>query len=237
MGYLLGFRYNIETEEQDLTDYINIVKKWLKDKKLDILRSTGGVHAEASTLHTHYHMEISNKLPFKTEPLPTFKNHNKDFKLTNRQMSIKFSEEQSEENIIRFLQYPLKEGKPIMPMVHNIHDLEQMIKDAKAEYKATKVFKKKQEAEQAKKNSKKQSLFMHLDETRHNSLVEVVRATLRYYKSIEDAPHPRQQVASAEVYACKKGIWTEDQILERYLSKKDLERGENIKYAFDLGEN
>lgn len=242
MSYSLGFRYNIH-EETDLKIFEDIILGWIDKHKIKILKSTGGEHANASSLHIHVQYIIESPLPFKTPPLQQFKNNNPDFALQKNQMSIiykqiKETEEFTiEEQVIRFLQYALKEDKPLWQFIHNIEDVDQMCKDAKAEYKATQIFQKKKKAEQDRKKSKKLSLFAHLDETRFNSLVDVCNATLTYYKKIEDAPHPRTQIQSAETYSYHRGIWSHKDILLRYLPKQEVETNYARNDLLSLGIN
>jgi len=220
--HLLSFRYNHHSE-QDLQPLIDIILKWLKDNSLDILRSTGGEHAEASSLHIHYHLQLNKELPFKAPPLQTFKRNNPDLKLSDRQLSIKYSFEESEKNVNRFLQYPLKEDRPIESMIFNIPDIQQLIANAKAEYEATKIFMQKKKAEQDKKNSKKQSLFAYLDSKNPLSLYTACQLALEYYRDQDDSPHPQQIIKNTETWAYKRQIWSDDDIIKRYTNIKNTD--------------
>ncbi len=120
----------------------------------------------------------------------------------------------------RFLNYPLKERKPVPDFCRDIN-IEQACLEAAAEWTAVKTYRAKLKARKLAEESKKGVLYAHLDKQNYTltGLHGVVRDTLSFYKGNKDAPHPCYQVKSAEIYAYHKGIWSVDDIIKRYLGK------------------
>lgn len=228
--HLLSFRYNI-TEGQDLDPFLNTIQKWLKDLDINIIKSTGGEHANASSLHIHYHLEI-DKVPTKKDkpiltfmksPLQVFKKDNPTFSIDNKQLSMKYTEQNIEKNVYRFLQYPLKEDKPIFSMIFNIPDIEQMVMNAKAEYEAV-CIKRQKDLEKANANlEKKKSLFKYLNSQSPKSLYQACTLALQYYRDEDDSPHPQQIIRNTETWCYKNKIWDDDDIIKRYTNIRNTD--------------
>lgn len=141
----------------------------------------------------------------------------------------------------RFLNYPLKEKKPLLPYCSNL-DLSAQILEAGAEWQARKTWKKKQAERKAREEAKRGQLWAHLDQQSYKitGIYGVVEDTLKFYKGNPDAPHPQYQVKSAELYAYHKSIWTIDNIITRYIPKTMLEdhmlklKTDSLLSAFNL---
>jgi len=206
---------------------LEIFDEFLAYHKVNVLSSSMGLHQEeCATPHYHYHLVCSNTFPFKSPPVQAFKNKYKDlkklFKENSNALSIKVTAfvELDDDEPDRFLNYTLKEKRPIPEFCRNIN-IEQSCLEAAAEWQAAKTWKAKLKARKLAEETKKGLLYAHLDKQDYSitGLHAVVRDTLTFYKGNKDAPHPCYQVKSAEIYAYHKGLWSLDAIIKRYLGE------------------
>lgn len=248
-GYTISFRFTADLFQMDIFDH------FLKENSIVVRKSSMGLHEEeCATRHYHYHLWTDNSFQFKSPPTQMFKNKNKSlakvFKENSNSLSIKVSKveqvsptaEEGEEgeiydgeikDIRRFLNYPLKENKPVEQYCKGI-DVSQSCLEGAAEWAAVLTYRKKLKARKLAEETKKGQLYGHLDanDYRHTGLYGVVKDTLLFYKGNKDAPHPQYQIKSAEIYAYHKGIWSIDDIMARYLPKREKPVNEMLK---DLG--
>lgn len=236
-GYNISFRFTADLFQLEIFD------DFLKETGIVIRKSSMGRHTEeCSTPHFHYHLWCENTFKFKSPPTQTFKNKHKNlekvFKDNSNSLSIKVSkvkvtpsfEDVGEiydgeiNDVRRFLNYPLKEKKPIDSYCRGI-DISSSCLEGNAEWSSVLVYRKKLKARKLAEETKKGLLYTHLDTKNYNALglYGVVKDTLLFYKGNKDAPHPQYQVKSAEIYAYHRGIWSIDDILTKYLGKKQTE--------------
>ncbi len=232
-GFNISFRFT------DNLFPLEIFDAFLKDQGIVICKSSMGRHTEeCSTPHLHYHLWCENQFKFKSPPTQTFKNKHKDlekvFKDNTNCLSIKVSkvrvspsvEDEGEiydgeiGDVRRFLNYPLKEKKPIDSYCRGI-DISSSCLEGNAEWQSVQTYRKKLKARKLAEESKKGQLYTHLDTKKYHftGLKGVVKDTLLFYKGNKDAPHPQYQVKAAEIYAYHKGIWDIDDIIEKYIGK------------------
>lgn len=233
MAYLMSFRLNRQCSYDLLDSYLT---DRLQVSNFDYV--WGSHPTSGTTPHDHVHCILSDPPNNKTaqkHPAQDFKNYllsiNDDSLSGKRVFSLKYSVQEDLSKVRRFMQYPLKEGILVSSRGFSEDQLFQMKADAIAEYKAKLVYEQKEREKQALLLSKKQSLFSHLDTKQYASIVPVLYDTLSYYKEDPDAPHPKTQLASAEMYAYRKGIWTFDDIILRYYPqlKQSISIENNIK--------
>lgn len=237
--YAISFRFTKDLFSMDIFD------EFLADQGINVLQSSMGLHEEECAVpHYHYHLVCANTFSFKAPPTQTFKNKykvlTKLFKDNSNSLSIKVTdrdsappapvaskeEELPEEGrgcitcIKRFLNYPLKEKKPVKQYCRAI-DVDQSCLEGHAEWLAVQTYRKKLKARKLAEESKKGMLYAHLDKNSYTAvgLPGIVRDTLLFYKGNKDAPHPQYQVKSAEIYAYHKGYWSIDDIIHRYLGR------------------
>lgn len=230
-GYNISFRFTADLFPIETFD------NFLKETGIVIRKSSMGHHTEeCATPHIHYHLWCENTFKFKSPPTQTFKNKHKSlekvFKENTNSLSVKVSkvkvppsfEDVGEiydgeiNDVKRFLNYPLKEKKPIEQFCRGI-DIASSCLEGNAEWQSVLVYRKKLKARKLAEETKKGMLYDHLDKQHPSCLYDCVRETLLFYKGNKDAPHPQYQVKSAEIYAYHKGIWSIEDILNRYLPR------------------
>lgn len=157
---LVGFRIHCDYEMSLLEFYINNCIKWVEYRGHEILKCVAGYHKDTGNGHMHLH--LITKGHKWSNPFQTFKqdfnsgnigleyNNEKGLKelpnnilgqkYRNRSnISIKMVVAATETDTIRFLQYPLKEGRKLW--AHKVSDVEidELTKVAKIEYAQAKA--------------------------------------------------------------------------------------------------
>lgn len=233
--YTISFRF-----QADLYDF-SLFDEYILSSGLDMLQSSMGLHEqECNTKHYHYHLITSNKFAFKSPPTQNFKNKHPQltqlFKDNPNSISIKCQESTQDHSTCddgenpmtnqRFLNYPLKEKKPVETYCRNIN-IEQSCLEGNAEWKSAMVYKAKKLARELKDKSKKVSLWNYLDTQNFNlshTVRDVAAATHNYYLTQEDAPHYYIYFREADKYAVKRGILTAEELLDKIYGKDPMEK-------------
>ena len=120
----------------------------------------------------------------------------------------------------RVLQYPLKEKNPILGKYINLgnYNLEELMKIANKEYLG--ILRKNDTQEKYEKKTKNEYkvLVEYLDEQKPTTKRQVAELILQYYrdKDIMLGKHPRTLIDYTEKYTFHRGIWTTEEILDKY---------------------
>lgn len=162
--FKLSFRCTCDDDEQLMIWYINNFNNWINSKDLELVYCTMGIHRDTGNIHFHYHTVVMGKefkKSYQSNPITLFM---RDYKIgtiktihtlgvspykevyqqkygTKSNLSIKHKFMDGDESTITYLQYPLKEGSTIYSInkIQNLDvDLDQLIKNAQAEYRVAK---------------------------------------------------------------------------------------------------
>ncbi len=239
---LIGIRIHY-LDEDHIDWYLENLQNWFLYRNYQLNQSSAGLHHETENHHLHYHcvMESGKVL---SKPIATFKYDYEKKKVGvwdkpavgtiaksmqfppsiigqlykgRINISIKMTSNDNTEEITKFLQYPLKEMKPIPFYCKNI-DIHGLSTDANLVYIASRELhaasQRKKENQSKRELSKWEELTSHLDEIRPSSYINVYREVLIYYRdNYEKPPTVRFMADSAERYCFKKGLLCIDQIL------------------------
>jgi len=236
---LVGFRCHVERDEDLCCWYINNMIRWLEYRNHKIIKYVSGYHSD--TGNGHFHLHILTQGHKWSNPFQTFKqdwgsgklqliyNKQKELKempnsiigqkYRNRSnISIKMVVAQDETDQIRFLQYPLKEDKPLLIWGVSEAETDELTKVAKIEYATAK------QKRVALLNKKEQRL------TEWDTLVEMVQkqdlgdhvAVFEYvcsiYKEVEGKPPSiRSIVDISERISMKLGIISIRDLTNKYI--------------------
>ncbi len=235
---LVGFRIHVDYDQELIQWYINNCINWIEYRNHKIIKVVAGYHKDTGNGHMHIHLitkghKWSNpfqtfKQDYNTGKLGLIYNSQKGLKelpdnilsqkYRNRSnISIKMVVAATETDQIRFLQYPLKEDKPLW--LHGVSPVEQeeLTKVAKIEYAQAK-------AKRIEHINKEQSRL-----TEWETLLEMVRkqdlgsdyAVFSYiceiYKEREGKPPSiRSIVDISERISMKLGITSIDTLVLKY---------------------
>lgn len=135
------------------------------------------------------------------------------------QTPLGLSIEEKLENYNRYLAYPLKEG---FVVDHNLDeaDLERLRSQAMGEWNAVKIKKLREQQQQAKSETEYGKICDIISTHKPECYTDAVRLVLDEVKKnrVEYREHinPRNLISSVQKYCYHVGIWTIDEIIEKY---------------------
>lgn len=135
------------------------------------------------------------------------------------QTPLGMSIEEKLENYDRYLAYPLKEG---FVVDHNLveQDLERLRAQGMGEWNATKIKKLKAQQQKEKSETEYGRICDIISTNKPDSYQDAVRMVLEEVKKnrVEYREHinPRNLISSVQKYCYHVGIWTIDEIIEKY---------------------
>lgn len=156
----LGIRISVSPEAAadglthsalDRQNYSALFDAWLEKCGAEVLEKVVGIHPHSGKRHhMHMHYILANDFKFKSRPLQTFKNQNKNCKLLIKDcVSIQIKKiphlEESDltYNNKRFLSYVAKERLAVPALSNTTYDIDELTELAAAEYEAVCVKKEK----------------------------------------------------------------------------------------------
>ncbi len=235
---LVGFRIHLDQDEQLIQFYIENCLNWLKYRGHTIKKCVVGYHNDTGNGHIHIH--IISKGHKWANPIQTFKQDYKTNKLgliynnikglkelpnnilsqkyRNRlNISIKFTEQHTETDNIRFLQYPLKEGRTCY--LHNVttQEAEELEKVAKIEYAQAKAKRIEHLAKEESRLTEWETLLEMVRKQDFGSVEAVFSYVCEIYKERDSKPPSiRSIVDFSERISMKLGILSISNLTNRY---------------------
>jgi hypothetical protein len=238
--YFITFRVTIEEDTIMERYYLENLTEWLKWKSYYIEKSSVGRHTNSKRPHLHYHLIVKSKnkisgnqplqslkydfsnpkrfseitTPFKHDHSILDKDEYGRIRINMKVNPFKQDEEQ------RVLQYPLKEKNPIIGKYMNLgnYNLEEIMKLANKEYLGILRTQETKEKHESKVKNEYKQVVEYLDEMKPNTKRQVAELLLQYYrdKDIMLGKHPRTIMDYVDKYSFHRGIWTTDEILEKF---------------------
>jgi uncharacterized short protein YbdD (DUF466 family) len=237
---LVGIRIHVKNDQEEQDWYIDNLIKWLEYRKYTIIKYTIGAHINTSNEHIHIHLYVSGKKL--SNPIATMKRDYETGKITteyknveqtkkyktvtgdmykgkiNMSIQMKTIKETDENDIERYLQYPLKEGLVLRTNLPP-DEAKQLQMNAKAEYAAAKQKQLEREKKEKKGMSDWEEFVNHLDQYQPETIRKAYRIAIEYYRAKYDKPPTGKVIAdNTERYCIKRNILTTEQLVERYLS-------------------
>lgn len=236
---LIGIRIHVKNKEELQDWYIDNILEWIKYRKYEIINYTIGAHINTGNEHIHIHMHVKGKKL--SNPIATLKRdyekgnvttYSKNMKQTEElpktiidgkyknkiNISIQMKTTNEENDIKRYLQYPLKEGLVLRTNLPP-DEAKQLQMNAKAEYAAAKQKQLEREKKEKKGMSDWEEFVNHLDQYQPETIRKAYRIAIEYYRAKYDKPPTGKVIAdNTERYCIKRNILTTEQLVERYLS-------------------
>lgn len=240
----IGIRIHAENNRPLQEYYLDNMLHWIEYRKYDSPTYVAGIHLETENPHIHIHIitkgkALSNpiatmKRDYQMGKVPTSVPGYKDYEYPESvigqtykgriNMSIQMTEleenESLQQNITRFLQYPLKEG---LELRSNI-DTKELKENAMKEYKESKEKHERLKTEKQKKEAKELSEWVkfsnYLDEQQPINLEEAFRHAIHYYRTNYDKPPTgKLMIDNAERYCIKHGILSYEDLVQKYIGR------------------
>jgi hypothetical protein len=236
---LIGIRIHVPNNQEEQQWYIDNMLDWIKYRKYEIRQYTVGAHINTGNPHIHIHIiaigkKLSNaiatiqrdyakgNLPTKyinSEQSQKYPKTPVEGRYKNKiNISIQMKYNKIENDIERYLQYPLKEGLVLHTNLPP-DEIKLMTMKAKAEYAAALQKKLNKEKNEEKTLSEWQEFVTHLDEKEPTTIRQAYRIAIQYYKAKYDKPPTGKVIAdNTERYTIKRGILTTEQLVEKYMA-------------------
>ena len=224
---LLGFRINLKTADEDPSQFTAQVADYLKHRGWKIIRSSGGIHIEnCKNPHIHLHYEVCpqslTKLYCQEKyPYNIYLRENnleiKDQAIKREAPKVEEGDTDVESAVLRFLRYPLKEGKPISTSCLNI-DVDTLMLEAQAHWKLAKEQHHKDEVKKEQDKLKWNQIVKYLDDKKPTEYVEVFSELIEYTRN-ENPPMTTKILNTKTINYMK---------LRKLLTNYDLIRVENF---------
>lgn len=234
----IGFRLITDTSDiVKLKDILFNYNNWLNYRKWKIIYSTAGIHTNTRVKHIHYHCVCENKEKPLSNPAQairqdfenskvnltvSYKEQDLDYKDLYGNKILAISQRHKQVEIIKFLQYPLKEKNPIYDfcIIPPILKLTNMVETANLIYiESKKII----EAKRNKDKKEKEAYSLFVDAMKSHKCYDVrdaCRTALEIYRTGEKAIHPDVIMRRAITYCYRTEILSIDQILEsNYLTR------------------
>lgn len=235
---LVGFRIHIDQDEQLIQFYIDNCLNWLKYRGHEILQCVTGYHNDTGNGHIHIHLITKGhkwanpiqtfKSDYKTNKLGLIYNNKKGLKelpkdilgikYRNRlNISIKMTERNDETDGIRFLQYPLKEGRPYYTYGVTLAEVEELTKVAKIEYAQAKAKRIEHLSKEEVRLTEWDTILEMVRKQQFGSVEAVFSYVCEIYKARESKPPSiRSIVDFSERISFKLGILSIEGLTNRY---------------------
>ncbi len=235
---LVGFRIHVDYDQELIQFYINNCINWLEHRNHTILKCVAGYHKDTGNGHMHIHLitkghKWSNpfqtfKQDYNTGKVGLIYNHKQQIqnlpnnilgqKYRNRSnISIKMVVAATETDQIRFLQYPLKEDKPLW--IHKVSDKEaqELTKVAKIEYAQAKAKRIEHMSKEANRLTEWETLLEMVRKQGLGSDYAVFSYICEIYKERDGKPPSiRSIVDISERISMKLGILSIDNLVNKY---------------------
>lgn len=251
--FKLSFRVHCEDDELVMIWYIANFNNWINQKSLTLINCTMGIHRDTGKTHFHYHTVLMGKVfkpSYQANPITLFM---RDYKIgtlktihgvgtspydnvhtqkygTKSNISIKHRFMLDDEDEITFLQYPLKEGNTIQSInkLNNLNvDLDQLTKNAIAEYRVAKRKTEKFKQKKVQLECSWAELVQYLDQRGCETSYwgNIFECVLQYYKEKNKRPPTfRKMEVDTDAYAFYRETpeYSCQDIVKRLLEKKNL---------------
>lgn len=222
----IGLRVHVEDSKLLHKFYLDNFRRWLDYRMYTIINYTAGVHTNTANPHIHIHYIAEGKKL--SNPIATMK---RDFteklgtmypnvpKAIRDEMPKGFTTEKykgrinmslqikdlEENNIERFLQYPLKEGQLIDTDL-DLVKVKTLTEIAQTEYKNSLAKQASKDRKEKEKESEWDKMVTELDKNNPTTIEQVFRELIVYYRTWNKPPTMKFIFDTAERYAFKKGI-------------------------------
>ena len=234
---LVGFRIHLEHDMELVQFYVDNCINWLAYRGHEVLKYVSGYHKDTGNGHMHIHViteghKWSN--PFQTfkqdfskklgliynskKGLKELPNNILGQKYRNRSnISIKMVEAKDETDKIRFLQYPLKEGIPLMTYNTTLEEIQELTKVAKIEYAQAKAKRIEYMAKEESRLTEWETLLEMVKKQGLGSDTAVFSYVCEIYKARDSKPPSiRSIVDISERISMKLGILSIEDLTNKY---------------------
>lgn len=232
----IGLRVHVEDENLLHKFYLDNFLSWLKFRKYNLINYTAGIHTNTANPHIHIHFiaegkKLSNpiatlKRDFREKMPVEYPNIPKELRdklprsfigqtykgRINMSLQIKDLEEN---NIERFLQYPLKEGKLIRTDLGE-DKVNAIMEIAQLEYKNSLAKQANKEQKEKEKENEWDKMCEYLDKEKPQDIRQIFRELIQYYREWNKPPTMKFIFDTAERYAFKKGIIDVDYLMNKF---------------------
>lgn len=238
-------RFGLEervVREELINYYIINIKEYLKKKLYVIVEYTAGIHTEAETPHIHIHYLIDpqgKRVPkvFIQDWKYNFQNGKIPISLPNPKphlpypclfstlhkkkinVCIKSTLLSPDENYERFLAYPFKEGN-IFSSTLSDEITTRLQAQAQGEWNAVKIKKLKDKQRKEQMENEYGKICDIIAQAKPSTYTDALRIVLEEVKrsrvEFRDHINPRNIVSSVQKYCFHTGIWSIDEILEKF---------------------